>query len=164
MTKGHFSHGKTTLERFEALYVGEPNCGCWLWMGSSLPKGYGMFWDGERHVRANRASWRLFRGEIPGGAHVLHKCDVPACVNPGHLFLGSHQENIDDREAKGRNKLPPPRTEGLSGEANGRAKLTRDQVEQIRADSRPSRELGRIYGVSKTQIQVIRNGRGWSDV
>ena len=64
--------------------------------------GYGMFRIKRESYLAHRYSWTLHRGPIPVGLWVLHRCDVPACVNPGHLFLGTHQDNMDDMKRKGR--------------------------------------------------------------
>lgn len=99
----------TALERFEARIEPEPepNTGCSLWSGSGTPKGYGQFRH-LRNSRAHRVAWELFVGPIPPGLHVLHSCDVPACVRAdkdparSHLFLGTNSDNMANRDAKGR--------------------------------------------------------------
>jgi len=96
---------KTLLDRFNEKWVGVPESGCWLWTGSVQSSGYGEAHDRSRehrHVGAHRLAWELFRGAIPEGLWVLHKCDVKLCVNPLHLFLGTRQENMDDMKRKGR--------------------------------------------------------------
>ena len=76
--------------------------GCWLWQGAQNRKGYGQFrCQGTLHI-ASRFVWELTYGGIPEGQQVLHKCDNPPCVNPEHLFLGTNQENVDDKMAKKR--------------------------------------------------------------
>jgi hypothetical protein len=96
-------------ERFEAKWTPEPNSGCWLWVARVNGKGYGTISlgrDGDGEEMAHRVSWMLYRGPIPAGLHVLHKCDVRACVNPNHLFVGTNADNMADRNAKGRQSGP----------------------------------------------------------
>ena len=80
--------------------------GCWLWKVIYHPFGYGTFYHMGKTIGAHRMSWILFRGEIPQGLCVLHICDVPGCVNPHHLFLGTKLDNMRDCVAKGRHKTP----------------------------------------------------------
>lgn len=91
------------LESFKVKFFVAEN-GCWLWQASLTTKGYGSFWDGSRLDRAHRYSYKTFRGEIPKGLIVMHKCDIPACVNPVHLQLGTYQDNVDDAISKKRFK------------------------------------------------------------
>lgn len=91
----------------------EENCepdenGCWLWTGARKPTGYGHLYGKLAGGYAHRYSWELANGtKIPKGLCVCHKCDVPACVNPDHLFLGTHRDNIRDAIAKGRHIASP---------------------------------------------------------
>jgi len=93
-------------ERFHDSYIPVTECGCWLWTKTTYGRGYGCMFltktGGPRNMKAHRFSWELHNGPIPDGLHVLHKCDVRTCVNPDHLFLGTNQDNIDDRVKKGR--------------------------------------------------------------
>jgi hypothetical protein len=77
--------------------------GCWEWQASKRATGYGQFaYLGKPSVKAHRVAWMLNRGLIPDGVCVLHRCDNPGCVRPSHLFLGTQEDNIRDREVKGR--------------------------------------------------------------
>lgn len=98
------------LERFERSYTPEPNSGCWLWIAAvANPRWpYGLIWFDGKQQRAHRAAWLAFRGTIPDGMFVCHHCDNPSCVNPSHLFLGTHTDNIRDFVAKGRNSKIRP--------------------------------------------------------
>lgn len=91
----------TPLERFDARWKRAPS-GCWLWTGAAYPTGYGAFSLNQKTVGAHRASWILRRGPVPKDRCVLHHCDVRACVNPDHLFLGTLGDNIQDMVKKGR--------------------------------------------------------------
>lgn len=109
-------HGDPTYERPQIGfwdYVRVVNSDeCWLWTGSTKGSGsqkYGGFYFRGSHWLAHRVSWTLAYGEIPEisdadshGTCVLHKCDTPLCVNPGHLFLGTHKRNMEDKMAKKR--------------------------------------------------------------
>ena len=147
-------------ERFMAKVEPEPNTGCWLWKGYVLPDGYGaVSIAGKRSRAAHRISWELFRGEIPPGMLVCHRCDVRACVNPEHLFLGSLQENAADMKRKGRSR---------AGESNPAAKLKAAEVREIKAMmARPgfsARETAARFGVSPGLIYAIRKGRAWARI
>lgn len=102
--------GVTLAQRLEEKSIPEPNSGCWLWLGSTIPTGYGVIGVDGKNWRAHRAAWRAYRGEV-GSLHVLHRCDNPGCINPDHLFLGTHTDNMRDRRDKGRQGLNPPRGE-----------------------------------------------------
>ncbi len=147
-------------ERFEGKFIGEPNSGCWLWMAYVTPAGYGKFGVKNTVMLANRASWEIYRGKIPDGLFVLHKCDTPACVNPNHLFLGTQNDNMRDKYLKGRARGPSG-PNGRHGEKNPLSKLTETQVEEIRASSDPQRKIAARYGISQRAVSDIRLGRRW---
>lgn len=103
------------LVRFENKFLPEPMSGCWLWMATIQPEtGYGAISRPGGVVGAHRLSWELYRGAIPDGLHVLHKCDIRSCVNPDHLFLGTNKDNVDDMLRKGRSRKKPLRSETQS--------------------------------------------------
>lgn len=132
----------------------DTNGGCWLWARSTVPGGYGKL----RRVRSHRASYEAFKGPIPDGLFVCHKCDVPACVNPDHLFLGTSRDNIDDMVAKGRQCRWNGRREGHQ---NPRAKITEDQARAILHSSDSRAALVAQYGLSPAAICYIKRRVTW---
>lgn len=86
---------------FDARVKEDPETGCWLWIGSTNGT-YGCANIDYKQVSAHRLAWELFRGPIPEGQNVLHRCDRPLCVNPSHLFLGTQEDNLKDMTQKGR--------------------------------------------------------------
>ena len=98
----------TDIERFMANVIPEPNSGCWLWVGATNKTGYGSFHP-QRSNPTNAHRW-LFKettGMNLNGLSVCHKCDLPVCVNPQHMFPGTQKENIQDAARKGRKKHQP---------------------------------------------------------
>lgn len=142
-------------ESLRRMSIPEPNSGCWLWTGYCNKDGYGRITIDATTRYAHRVSWFLQNGEIPNGAFVCHRCDTPACVNPDHLFLGTHQDNMDDKVAKGR-------ASGQFGECNPRARFTTADVLAILKDSRPQIEIAASYGASLNAINHIKSGRRWA--
>lgn len=91
----------TVADRLVMLADGE---NCWEWRWSTNPDGYGEIRIGGKKMRAHRVAYHVAYGEDPGRRHVLHSCDNPPCVNPGHLRLGTHTDNMRDRSSRGRAK------------------------------------------------------------
>lgn len=92
------------LERFESYISPEPNSGCWLWTASLDRKGYGHMVVDGRLMPAHRLAYERYVGPIPAGLLACHKCDVRCCVNPDHLFIGTHADNMQDMVRKGRGR------------------------------------------------------------
>lgn len=147
-------------DRFEAKYIPEPNSGCWLWIGPLTRGTYGMISRGRRNegrIRAHRLSWEFHRGPIPDEIHVLHRCDMPCCVNPDHLFLGTQGDNMRDCARKGRRVQADVR-----GTKNGRAKLSMEAVVDIRTKRLKSSEFAALYNVDRVSVEYIWRGKTWS--
>ena len=141
-----------------------PFSGCWLWTGGTVGKGYGIAHDTGKHRLIHRAMWERANGPIPEGLFVLHKCDVPACVNPAHLFLGTMLDNNRDREAKGRGH---PRTGARHPRPT--AKLNASQVAEIKKRLKTpyhgiNNQLAKEYGISYSVISGIRSGTDWKHI
>lgn len=140
---------KTLRERFDEKWMPEPFSGCWLWTAGVDAKGYGRIGALRKNQKAQRIAWQLYRGDIPCGLSVLHKCDVRCCVNPEHLFLGDNADNTYDMIAKCRHyrklkdcdvlviKQSPPRLGG---------------------------KLARRFNVSAALISRIRLGHLWKHI
>lgn len=96
------SDNRTVEERFWPKVRERAPNKCWLWQAAKMPAGYGVFSVRGVKQRAHRVAYELCVRPIPAGMFVLHRCDTPACVNPLHLFLGTHTDNMRDKIAKGR--------------------------------------------------------------
>jgi hypothetical protein len=149
-------------ERFWAKVdkLGEKDC--WEWKASRDELGYGFFRakSGKSMVKAHRWCWIITNGD-PGSLHVLHRCDNPPCVNPNHLFLGDHQDNMQDRNEKGRTTRGRP---VAHGNASGARKVDLEQVREIRrryaAGGSTQASLGTEFGISQTEVgRIVRRDR-----
>lgn len=143
-----------------ALLSRETDTGCRIWTGCLNPDGYGMIWPAGagRYIGTHRASYEAHFGPIPEGMCVCHRCDVPACINPDHLFLGTNADNVADKGAKGRT----PR-----GEDVARARLTEGDVREIRrrrAAGESGPKIAADFGVTFSAIYSIENGETWRHV
>lgn len=137
-----------------------PDTGCWEWLASKHPKGYGYACFGNKVMYAHRASYQLFYGAIPKGMCVCHHCDNPRCINPGHLFLGTNADNTADMVKKGRGRTP-----AIKGSAHYNAKFKESDIVEIRAANGVAiSELARKYRVTPATIYYIRNGTTWKHV
>lgn len=151
--------GKTTTFAEKIDRSGGPTA-CWPWKSCVDGGGYGTVTIKNRQLGAHRVAWEEARGEIPPGLCVLHTCDNPPCCNPAHMFLGTHLDNANDREAKGRGK--PCR-----GEASPSAIVTTNDVIAIRAARQNGVTLATLaakYGLTKQAVSLIGLRRNWKHV
>ena len=134
-----------------------PESGCWLWIGKMNTNGYGELRRNKQFIQAHRFAWSAFRGAIPENSQVLHRCDVRCCVNPDHLFLGSHADNMADMAGKKRS------THGMK---NWCTKLTDDDVRYIRTVKGHISilKLAKQFGVSNSGISRIQNYKMWKQL
>jgi hypothetical protein len=164
------SYGKTRpkqpeADRFWSKVRPEPGGECWLWTGRLDRDGYGQFHRtyvlAERKAKpipAHRWAWESHFGPIPDGLLVCHKCDVPACVNPAHLFLGTQLDNRRDCKSKCRT---------ARGTGHGLVKLNDDKVREIRARyaaGERQRALAGEFGVVQTMISSIVRRKTWTHI
>lgn len=148
------------IRRFEEKYEKDSETGCWEWTAWTKEDGYGRFARSRAdYPYAHRVSYQIYVGEIPEGKQINHRCDNRSCVNPDHLYAGTQQDNVDD--AKERTGF----LEGRQGENSATAKLTADEVREIRrryeTEDITHRELGDGYGVSHTAIGRAIRGEKW---
>lgn len=152
---------KSAYVRFWEHVVRGTEFDCWLWLSAKGESGHGRFHIGGTKQSAHRISWLFEYGPIPYGLHVLHRCDTPACVNPNHLFLGTHLDNMKDRDDKGR-------TRTLLGENSPNAILTNHQVRLIKRLSKETTiqqaTIARLFSVSPPHISGILRGKAWRSV
>lgn len=134
---------------------------CWMWTGAKDKLGYGRLSLAKNiKVGAHRFSYALTFGIDPADLCVCHRCDNPGCINPEHLFLGTHKDNSDDKFLKGR-------AAPQHGQNNGASKLTEEAVEEIKialAAWMSNTELGKLYGVHHSQISAIKRGVSWHEI
>lgn len=136
---------------------------CWLWTGPVNKGGYGQIQRNGKNIGVHRAAYELAHGEIPQGMSVCHNCpegDNPRCCNERHLWLGTHRENIHDRDRKGRAFTP-------FGELDGKHKLTESDVVQARklaSEGVKQKDIAAIYNVTPTAISLVVNRINWKHV
>lgn len=151
-------------ERVEKFIFPVTESGCWLWNGGHETRGwpflnYGRIWVRGRTLPAHRVAYEHFVGPIPEGMLVLHKCDVPLCVNPDHLFLGTYRDNTMDMIRKGR--FEHVMDECHRGEKSSFAKITAQQVISIRADRRLQKVIAEEHGITQTMVSRIKLRKAW---
>jgi len=145
-------------KRFDEYIHVNQETGCHEWLGVKNNKGYGMLgYEGKRKL-SHRLAWERIHGKIPEGLCCLHKCDNPACNNPDHLFLGTHYQNMMDRDAKNRGSL---------GSRNSMAKVNDDIVREIDSLLRSGMRVFHVaekVGVNQDIVHNILRGKTWTHI
>jgi hypothetical protein len=132
-----------------------PESGCWIWMLACCVIGYGKACGsiiGDTHIYAHRLAWTVYKGPIPDGMKVLHRCDIRCCCNPNHLFLGTSSDNSKDMANKGRS---------LQGERHPRARMTNEMRQEILSSPEPGAVIAKRLGFSHSTINRYRRGTSW---
>ncbi len=148
-----FPFGATPAQYLEHHTMPITECGCLVWMGPvSKRTGYGHMAIKARPLMPHRVAWEVAFGHIPDGMRVLHRCDIRTCINPNHLFLGTHKDNMRDMAEKHRS---------ASGERNSAAKLTSKEVSEIRGSLLSNSRLAVLYGVCNATVSNIKTMKNW---
>lgn len=143
---------------FKKVKIDAP--GCWLWLGART-NGYGVMalGYGNKNTKAHILSFRIHHGEVPVGREVCHRCNQKLCVRPDHLYAGTHKENLQQAKKDGLI---------LAGEKHPRAKLTTQEVRQIRLlghghlpKGRRAEELAAMFGVTRSTVGRILTGQSY---
>lgn len=151
-----------TEDIWQRVDQGGPN-ECWEFTGATSGDGYGSVNLNGKTVGAHRIAWEAAHGPIPPGLHVLHKCDHPSCCNPGHLFLGTHADNMADRSRKGRTN----RESRNAGSLNGYSRLTEETVRWARGQIAAGRSRGAVardLNVHRATVGYAVAGKTWRHV
>lgn len=135
---------------------------CWNWNGGTMGEmGYGRISVGDKSRKAHRISWVIHYGQIPEGRSVLHRCDNPLCVNPAHLFLGTHDDNMADKVSKNRQARN-------KGESAGGVKFTEEKILEIRKLHSTlgiqQKELAKMLGINKGTLNNIILRKTWRHI
>lgn len=156
----HCSHACRMKQRERDFWaMADTSSDCWIWQGSKVGMGYGKTSWKSKCMRAHRLAWELVNGPIPNGLFVCHRCDNPACIRPDHLFLGTPTQNVRDMVKKARHS---------HGEASAKAKLTENDVREIRRRYQPRKvslsQLADEYGVDTALVHRIVQNKIWTHV
>lgn len=149
----HFTTGMMLSERLEVRSEFVTESGCQIWTGAANRRGYGIIRTEKVNQYTHRAAYELINGKIPEGKMVCHSCDNPSCINPNHLFLGDYVINMIDKINKNRH------SKGITAAA---AKLTNNDVMNIRIDDSIQSAIAQKYGISQSAVSAIKTRRNWN--
>lgn len=133
--------------------------GCWIWKCQQKDNGYGRFYFNGKYYTAHRFNYALTFGSIPKELFGCHMCDQKSCVNPYHIWMGTHEQNMKDMVNKKRSAI-------LLGDKNGRAKLTQEKVDDMRKLNKKGMnytQLADFFNLGKSQVSRICRGISWSE-
>ena len=142
-------------QRFWSKVDPAPSSCCWEWTACKYSDGYGRFVLNYRDLGAHRVAYTLAKGEIPEGLLVRHTCDNPACCNPDHLILGTHADNMADRQERNRQ---------VKGEDNSFSKLTSKQVMEIYNLPLLQNEIAKLYNIDQATVSRIKHKKIWKHI
>lgn len=152
---------KTSEQKFWEKVDKKEEDECWEWKACKDTCGYGIIWYNKKNTKTHRFSWILHYGKIPKGTEVCHHCDNPPCVNPKHLWMGTHRSNMLDMRAKNRGSI-------TKGEKNGSHKLTENDVINIRNKYKMKKytitKLSKQYEMCWNTIYYIVNRKLWKHI
>lgn len=144
---------RNLAHRFASKYRIDDASGCWIWTAATTRFGYGVLQLGvKKQEKAHRVSWELFNGRIQDGLMIRHRCDTPNCVNPNHLQLGTHDDNMRDMVARGRS---------CARSKNPNCKLSEADVALVLCSQERAPSLAAKFGVHPETIRRIRRNENW---
>lgn len=139
----------------------EPNTGCWLWSGRTGRDGYGQLHPNKDNdlYSAHRYSYFIHKGDFDRSKNILHKCDVPCCVNPDHLYVGDQAQNVKDMIRRGRKNTP-------KGEKSGKATLTNETAIKIFKAAKSGhvfdKDIAKMFNTTRAVVAQIKHRRSWA--
>lgn len=149
---------QAVIRRFEAKFIRAGEDDCWEWTAAKMARGYGKMLVMGKLRGAHQLAYLFNKGAIPntgrfrGATLCRHTCDNPGCVNPKHIILGAQVENTQDAHDRGRK---------MRGQDTSFSKLTDEQVQAIRADTRYQRDIAADYGIAQGQVCRIKRRQRW---
>lgn len=156
---GGISHHKNPDDAFKERTCENDLTGCIEWTGSSDARGYGQMRINRKAVKAHRYAWERINGPIENGLLIRHKCDNPKCVNINHLELGTHKDNVDDMDKRGRRVNNQPK-----GSDCHASKISESDVRKIIVDPRRQVDIAQDYGISQAVVSKIKLRQAWRHV
>lgn len=145
-------------EKIQRSIVIDQTSGCWLWQKAKEAFGYGVIRADNKRYLAHRLSYKVYNGKLDDKLLVLHKCDVPACINPDHLYMGTYKNNMEDCVRRGR---------FASRDRKPNAKLKSTDIQTIKnlyfAEKLTHKEIAHVYKVSIRLIGDVVNEKRWSN-